>query len=894
MHLLRSFRKNIDKHIVALSVLLLLSSCVGSKIKKQLNDFESGTSLPSGMTLTYPQNETLFPPEFPAPTFLWADSLSGATKWSVFITDGTGNLLIEEEIEQTKWKPDETRWEAIKLKAASEKYYFTAFANASLNGNIPSCRAQFSFSTDSVGADIFYRAVTLPFSYAVANVNTIEWYMGSVKGGKPRKMLDNLPVCGNCHSFSTEQPLLAMDVDYGNDKGSYIIANAVDTCKLKPENVITWSEFKRNDGEPTYGLLSQISPSGNHVLSTVKDLSIFVAIDNNFAYSQLFFPIKGIIGIYDRTNGKFSSLPGANNEDLVQSNPSWTPDGQNIVFARTGAYVNEKVRASGRALLSADDVAEFSSGGKPFKYDLYSLPFNNGSGGQAVPLNGASNNGKSNYFPKFSPDGKWVVFCQAENFMLLQPDSRLYIMPAQGGKARKMNCNMNEMNSWHSWSPNSKWLVFSSKNRGPYTQLYLTHIDENGNDSPPVLLENLTFDKRAANIPEFFPFNSEHFKAISDEFSQTAEYFNRGAFDKMSNKLFESAFADLKRATAIDSNYLETFFNRIMLNNMLRQTNSKSDLADKQKAMQLVLDSLAKKPNNENFLSLKITLLSNMGKLNQALAEAEKAIKLHPSSYKLYDLLSTIYRKQNQFDKAIDCYQRMIDIDPNKQYLLNKSIISANMSLGQNELALKQLNRLISDNPQFIDLRFTRAQILLTLKQFDEAKTDIDVLLSKDADNYAHIQLLAQYYIATGNQQGFAQQREKGITILSQSFDKNPQNVEILFELASLHSNMRDYDNALKKYNIILSKYPQNYEALKQSARLRLNLQQWDQAISIYEILETNYNPEEEFLNNKAIAYIQIGNYHRALEYFEKLIEIDPYNKDAVYNRNRLKKEHSL
>jgi tetratricopeptide (TPR) repeat protein len=236
----------------------------------------------------------------------------------------------------------------------------------------------------------------------------------------------------------------------------------------------------------------------------------------------------------------------------------------------------------------------------------------------------------------------------------------------------------------------------------------------------------------------------------------------------------------------------------------------------------------------------------------------------------------------------------MIEIDPNKQYLLNKSIISANMSLGQNELALKQLNRLINDNPQFTDLLFTRAQILLSLKQFDKAKTNIDVLLSKDADNYAHIQLLAQYYIATGNQQGFAQQREKGIRILSQSFDKNPQNVELLFELASLYSNLRDYDNALKQYNIILSKYPQNYEALKQSARIRLNMQQWNQAISLYEILETNYFPEEEFLNNKAIACIQIGDYRRALEYFEKLIEMDPYNKEAIYNRNKLKKEHSL
>ena len=350
--------------------------------------------------------------------------------------------------------------------------------------SFPSCKINFSISRDSVGADIFFRAVTLPFSYAVKNVHTIEWYLGGVDGKKPRKMLDNLPVCGNCHSFAKEQPLLAMDVDYGNDKGSYVITEAVDTSQLSSENIISWSDYKKEDEELTLGLLSQISPDGNHVLSTVKDLSIFVAVDNNLAYSQLFFPIKGIIGIYDRKNKSFDALKGARDSKYVQSNPTWSPDGKTVVFAKTEAYINEKVKKAGRALLSIDDVAEFKTGDKPFKYDLYSVDFNNGKGGVASPLEGASNNGKSNYFPKFSPDGKWIVFCQADNFMLLQPDSRLYIIPSSGGEPRLMNCNMNEMNSWHSWSPNGKWLVFSSKNRGPYTQLYLTHIDENGMDSP--------------------------------------------------------------------------------------------------------------------------------------------------------------------------------------------------------------------------------------------------------------------------------------------------------------------------------------------------------------------------------------------------------------------------
>jgi Tol biopolymer transport system component len=85
----------------------------------------------------------------------------------------------------------------------------------------------------------------------------------------------------------------------------------------------------------------------------------------------------------------------------------------------------------------------------------------------------------------------------------MRPDSQLYIVPFAGGVARRMRANTRLMNSWHSFSPNGRWLVFSSKARSPYTQMYLTHIDANGNDSPAILIDNSTAANRAVNIPEF-------------------------------------------------------------------------------------------------------------------------------------------------------------------------------------------------------------------------------------------------------------------------------------------------------------------------------------------------------------------------------------------------------
>ena len=63
------------------------------------------------------------------------------------------------------------------------------------------------------------------------------------------------------------------------------------------------------------------------------------------------------------------------------------------------------------------------------------------------------------------------------------------------------------MDSWHFWSSDSHWLIFASK-RGDtdMTCLYLTYIDENGIDHPPVKLKG--YENLKINLPQFLPKNS--------------------------------------------------------------------------------------------------------------------------------------------------------------------------------------------------------------------------------------------------------------------------------------------------------------------------------------------------------------------------------------------------
>src|ERR1039457_5388088 len=144
--------------------------------------------------------------------------------------------------------------------------------------------------------------------------------------------------------------------------------------------------------------------------------------------------------------------------------------------------------SSNSCMTSTGSLAKFANDPNELQlmYDLYRVPFYNGEGGVPEPIAGASRNGMSNTFPKVSPDGRWIVFVECRNGQLLRPDSQLYIVPAGGGQARRMRCNTPRMNSWHSFSPNGHWLVFSSKSASPSTEMAFQHIDTDGNDSPPI------------------------------------------------------------------------------------------------------------------------------------------------------------------------------------------------------------------------------------------------------------------------------------------------------------------------------------------------------------------------------------------------------------------------
>lgn len=129
------------------------------------------------------------------------------------------------------------------------------------------------------------------------------------------------------------------------------------------------------------------------------------------------------------------------------------------------------------------------------KCSLCRIPFDARTGrfGEQVDtlLNGPALD-KSFTLARPSYDGRWLMYCQSSrsNFPVCHKDADLWLIDLQTGRARSLDeANSDDTESYHNWSSDSHWFVFSSKrDDGMYARLYFACIDQQGRVGKPFML----------------------------------------------------------------------------------------------------------------------------------------------------------------------------------------------------------------------------------------------------------------------------------------------------------------------------------------------------------------------------------------------------------------------
>jgi len=291
--------------------------------------------------------------------------------------------------------------------------------------------------------------------------------------------------CVNCHSYAAGDPNNMMFHVRGKQGGTVIIADG------KTEFVDL-----KTPGTLSAGVYPYWHPSGDYIAYSVN---VTRQLFHNRPDKVLdVYDLASDVVIYDVENGHLITPPSLQDSTLFETFPAFSADGKTLYFC--AAFPGENPDGD-----KADPL--------DLRYSLYQTSFDpeDGSVGNVV-TKVVELEGKSIAFPRPSPDGRYIMFTVSSygTFPIWHPEADLYMLDPESGKVDILEeLNSRDTDSYHSWSSNSRWVVFSSRRTdGLHTRLYIALLKEDGTFTKPFLLPQYSagyYDEllQSFNIPEF-------------------------------------------------------------------------------------------------------------------------------------------------------------------------------------------------------------------------------------------------------------------------------------------------------------------------------------------------------------------------------------------------------
>jgi hypothetical protein len=260
--------------------------------------------------------------------------------------------------------------------------------------------------------------------------------------------------CVNCHTFRQNQPdLMALHIRYKPSGNPILLIRSNTVAQIaKTAGYLTW--------HPSGRLLTYSSNQFRLFYHTVGD-------------TRDLFDASSDLGIYRVDSNALVTAACIARPDRLETWPCWSADGRTLYFCSAPKLKLERF--------------------KQVRYDLMKVAYDidQDRWGEPETLLSARETRLSAAEPRVSPDGRWLLCCLMPygNFPPYQAASDLYLVNLNTGQHRALEINSSQCDSWHSWSRNGRWVVFSSKRLDAlFSRPYVSHVDADGRFSKPLLL----------------------------------------------------------------------------------------------------------------------------------------------------------------------------------------------------------------------------------------------------------------------------------------------------------------------------------------------------------------------------------------------------------------------
>lgn len=467
------------KTLYFLLTIWILTACTSESVNDARHESIFPHIYPDYLGVTIPANI--------APLNFCMDS-EDALLVDAVISDRHGNTLHSQGEESTDFDIDE--WHSLLGQNCGDSLIVTV--SAKLADGWHTYRSFSIFvSSDSIDYGLCYRLIEP--GYEVWSKMGI--YERDLSSFDEHALIENTQFegCVNCHSFNRGNPA---------DMSLHIRGEHSATL-LRHDNGTITAYNTNTDQTLGFCVYPYWHPSGRYVAySTNATSQIFhIAHHNRIEV----FDSASDLQVYDVSKNELLLSPILKQDSIYETYPVFSADGHSIYFCAA--------RALPQGSQQLDSI----------RYNLCRIDFDPATGNFGTHIDtiiNAEAQHKSVSFPRPSYDGKFLCYTLSDygQFSIWHHEADLYMLDLSTGKSRAMTeVNTDETESFHNWSTNSRWLVFSSRrDDGLFTRPYFCHIDAKGQISKAFMLPQQ--NPRRFYRELFFSYNVPEFVTAPVEF----------------------------------------------------------------------------------------------------------------------------------------------------------------------------------------------------------------------------------------------------------------------------------------------------------------------------------------------------------------------------------------
>jgi len=273
-----------------------------------------------------------------------------------------------------------------------------------------------------------------------------------------------------------------------------------------------------------------------------------------------------------------------------------------------------------------------------------------------------------------------------------------------------------------------------------------------------------------------------------------------------------------------------------------------------------------------------------LGNKPAAYAEIEKLIKAYPAVSKYYGLLADMYLSDKNREKALENYNKILQIEPNDGFV-HLSIASYYLESNDSVKAYEHIKAAFRNSSLELETKAQMYMLLIqpgTIKISDAQQLELlHILIETHIDDERPRALLVDYYLSK-------KQTEEARKQLRLVLDIKKDNYLYWERLLLINNDLLDWKSMNDDSNKALVYFPEQPLIYILKSVGLLQQKKYNELLTVLDsgIVHANKDPKilSQLYTYQAEAYYSLKRFNDAFNIFDKVVELDPENYMAMNN----------